>query len=296
MKKKDIPIGAVTKMTGITSHTLRKWESRYSLVTPERTDTGRRMYDSEDITRLVAVRELVNQGFLPSRLSKMTTKELQEIIRREQPNAGTLVRKGVINVIGPVLSSQFRQHPTSPNIIINEHHGTPEDWLKSRQNTNDSTILECPSVSTKLVTEILTQKFIEPALITIVYGFASRRSIRRLRNVGITCLQAPIQVTDLIETEHFQSTPPKRSYTDNQISELLTLVPSIECECPNHIGQLLIGLNAFEKYSQECENATPSDKALHSSLVELTGHARGLMEKAADLVVEAEGISFQMES
>ncbi|HAO54070.1 MAG TPA: hypothetical protein DCR03_00570 [Gammaproteobacteria bacterium] len=226
----------------------------------------------------------------------MTTEELQEIIRREQPNAGTLMRKGVINVIGPVLSSQFRQHPTSPNIIINEHHGTPEDWLKSRQNTNDSTILECPSVSTKLVTDILTQKFIEPALITIVYGFASRRSIRRLRNVGITCLQAPIQVTDLIETEHFQSTPSKRSYTDNQISELLTLVPSIECECPNHIGQLLIGLNAFEKYSQECENATPSDKALHSSLVELTGHARGLMEKAADLVVEAEGISFQMES
>jgi len=254
------------------------------------------MYDSEDITRLVAVRELVNQGFLPSRLSKMTTKELQEIIRREQPNAGTLVRKGVINVIGPVLSSQFRQHPASPNIVINEHHGTVDDWLKSPQNTNDSTILECPSVSNRLVADILTQKFIEPTLITIVYGFSSRQSIRRLRNAGITCLQAPIQVTDLIETEHYQSTPPKRRYTDNQISELLTLVPSIECECPNHIGQLLIGLNAFEKYSQECENAKPSDQALHSYLIELTGQARGLMEKAADRVVEAEGISFQMES
>lgn len=263
---------------------------------PERTETGRRMYDSDDITRLVAVKELVNQGFLPSYLSEMKTEQLHAIIRREKPNARTLIHKGIVNVVGPVLSAQFRQHTTSPNVVITEYKGTVDDWLTNPPNTNDSTVLECPSVSTNLVDDILAQQSMELTLITIVYGFASTHSIRRLRNVGITCLQAPIQITDLIETEHYQSAPPKRRYTDKQISELLTLVPSIECECPNHIAQLLIGLNAFETYSQECENATPSDKALHSQLLELTGQARGLMEKAADQVVEAEGISFAVES
>ena len=279
-------------MTGVSSHTLRKWESRYSLIRPERTDTGRRMYDSADITRLLAIRELVNQGFLPSQLAELKTEELQARINRETPNASPRINEGVLDVVGAVLSAQFHGVVTSPNLVINSHEVSTEDWLQDHSTIKGATVLECPSVSTKLVDRLLARTALESPTLTIVYGFASTQSLRRLRKAGIVCLQAPVSVTDLIETEHYPPLPPKRRYTDKQISELLTIRPSIDCECPNHIAQLLIGLNAFEKYSQECENANPTDKALHSYLGELTGHARGLLEQAADRVVEAEAISF----
>ena len=194
-----------------------------------------------------------------------------------------------------MLSAQFREVVTSPNLVINSHNANAEDWLQDHPTIKEPAVLECPSVSTSLAEKLIARTTLESPALTIVYGFASTQSLRRLRKAGIACLQAPISVTDLIETEHFSTVPPKRRYTDKQISELLTLIPSIDCECPNHIAQLLIGLNAFEKYSQECESTNPTDKALHSYLGELTGHARGLLEKAADRVVEAGGISFRLD-
>ncbi len=45
---------------------LRAWERRYGVVTPARTDSGYRLYDDASITRLRAMRRLVDDGFAPS--------------------------------------------------------------------------------------------------------------------------------------------------------------------------------------------------------------------------------------
>ena len=55
-------IGAVARLTGISPDTLRIWERRYDVVTPERTSTGDRLYSSEDITRLQLIKRLVDSG------------------------------------------------------------------------------------------------------------------------------------------------------------------------------------------------------------------------------------------
>ena len=39
----------IVTLTGINAHTLRKWETRYSIIEPERTDTNIRYYSDNQL-------------------------------------------------------------------------------------------------------------------------------------------------------------------------------------------------------------------------------------------------------
>lgn len=56
-------VGRAAELTGISRETLRKWESRYRVVNPARTDGGYRLYDDDALRRLVAMRDLVDAGW-----------------------------------------------------------------------------------------------------------------------------------------------------------------------------------------------------------------------------------------
>jgi DNA-binding transcriptional MerR regulator len=56
-------IGDVARRTGVTVPTLRAWERRYGLLVPVRTAGGHRRYREEDVRRVLAVLELVRQGW-----------------------------------------------------------------------------------------------------------------------------------------------------------------------------------------------------------------------------------------
>jgi DNA-binding transcriptional MerR regulator len=56
-------IGEVARRTGMTVPTLRAWERRYGLMVPVRTAGGHRRYREEDVRRVLAVLELVRQGW-----------------------------------------------------------------------------------------------------------------------------------------------------------------------------------------------------------------------------------------
>ncbi|MFZ2012429.1 MAG: MerR family transcriptional regulator [Nocardioides sp.] len=53
------------RLTGIAPDTLRMWERRYQVVTPERSEAGYRLYDDEALRRLSAMRSLVAAGWSP---------------------------------------------------------------------------------------------------------------------------------------------------------------------------------------------------------------------------------------
>ena len=42
-------VGMVSKMTGLSTHTLRMWEKRYAAVVPKRTEAGGRLYTDADV-------------------------------------------------------------------------------------------------------------------------------------------------------------------------------------------------------------------------------------------------------
>ena len=82
----------------------------------------------------------------------------------------------------------------------------------------------------------------------------------------------------------------ERLFTDVQLAKLSKISSTIDCECPQHLANLLFALTAFERYSAECENRSPEDEKLHAYLHRTTSRARHTMEIALREVLEAEGL------
>lgn len=55
-------IKIATLQSGLSSHVIRMWEKRYNAITPERTDTNRRVYSDKSLQRLVKLAELTRAG------------------------------------------------------------------------------------------------------------------------------------------------------------------------------------------------------------------------------------------
>jgi methanogenic corrinoid protein MtbC1 len=62
MKPRLYTIKEASRLTGLSSELIRKWEERYGAVRPERLPNGYRGYKKEDIDRLTALKSLVDQG------------------------------------------------------------------------------------------------------------------------------------------------------------------------------------------------------------------------------------------
>ncbi len=56
-------VSRTSELTGIPAATLRKWEQRYGIVEPARTDGNYRLYSDEAVRRLCAMRDLVDAGW-----------------------------------------------------------------------------------------------------------------------------------------------------------------------------------------------------------------------------------------
>ncbi len=68
------------KLSGIKAHTLRIWELRYGIITPNRTDTNIRYYDDNDLRSLLNIALLNHNGFKISKISGMTSAEIENEI------------------------------------------------------------------------------------------------------------------------------------------------------------------------------------------------------------------------
>ena len=89
-------IGAVARKTGISVHTLRAWERRYSLVAPHRSAGGTRLYSNADILRLRLLRRASEAGYSIGRIAGMSVEELREILKQslDEPQSVTASAAG----------------------------------------------------------------------------------------------------------------------------------------------------------------------------------------------------------
>ncbi len=71
-------IGAVAGMLGIRTVTLRNWEDRYGLVTPERSEGGHRLYSRRQVEQLRFLASKVEQGMLPGDAHRVLAERLDE--------------------------------------------------------------------------------------------------------------------------------------------------------------------------------------------------------------------------
>lgn len=82
-------ISDLEKLTGIKAHTIRIWEKRYGITSPERTDTNIRFYNVNDLQRLLNISFLNKHGFKISLISGMSDLLIQTEVARicEMPGA-----------------------------------------------------------------------------------------------------------------------------------------------------------------------------------------------------------------
>ena len=81
-------IGAVSKAVGIPVGTLRNWERRYGVPTPERTDGGHRLYGPETIGFLEMVNVAMRHGHRPAQLLRLSADELSALVAIDTKKGG----------------------------------------------------------------------------------------------------------------------------------------------------------------------------------------------------------------
>jgi hypothetical protein len=149
-------------------------------------------------------------------------------------------------------------------------------------------------------------------LVLILYKFAKRDVVGKLAEVGTRPMKAPIslaslrtqmmsvivknifkkedRVSDQAEMIMPGPPPPARIFTPAQLGHLQEITSAVDCECPNHLSDILQRLQAFEDYSLRCQNKDDKDAQLHHMLYIHTGQARNLMEEALRVLVKYENI------
>ena len=73
----------IVTLTGINAHTLRKWETRYSIIDPERTDTNIRYYSDEQLKKLLNISLLTRNGYRISKIDKMSESEIRAAVTEQ---------------------------------------------------------------------------------------------------------------------------------------------------------------------------------------------------------------------
>ena len=79
--KSSFNIKNLEHLSGIKAHTIRIWEKRYNLFEPERTDTNIRMYDLENLQKLLNVTLLYNNGYKISKIAALEAEEINDNVR-----------------------------------------------------------------------------------------------------------------------------------------------------------------------------------------------------------------------
>ncbi len=79
--KKFFSIRDLENLSGIKAHTIRIWEKRYNLLTPERTPTNIRTYSLASLQKLLNITLLYNSGHKISKIAKIPGAEIPILVQ-----------------------------------------------------------------------------------------------------------------------------------------------------------------------------------------------------------------------
>lgn len=73
-------------LSGVKAHTIRIWEKRYNILAPMRTDTNIRVYDIENLQKLLNITTLHSFGYKISTISKLPPEKLPIMVKEVLSN------------------------------------------------------------------------------------------------------------------------------------------------------------------------------------------------------------------
>ncbi|MGI9264027.1 MAG: MerR family transcriptional regulator [Gammaproteobacteria bacterium] len=313
-------IGTAASLSGLTVHTIRVWERRYSAVEPGRTDTGRRRYSMVDVERLSLLKQLTDLGESISTIAALEDDVLKDRLASCRSHAREMrhtdigpVRLAVLSGAADRLVDSLSRH-TPDLTCVTATASIDEFKADIRHGQANVLLLEYPAIDGPTLDEIVDIKQAATgSRCVVLYRFARAENIRLLEGQSIVAIRAPADGAGLLRaitsepalsSSEIQPEPKarpafmaaddllvtQRMFTDGQLTKLAALSTSIQCECPAHLADLVRSLSAFEVYSSQCENGNPEDAELHAYLHAQTARARSLIETAIDKLLGIEGI------
>jgi len=292
----QLTIAAVARLTGVPAHTLRKWESRHGIGTPQRTPTGRRVYDMSHVELLRLVRLLSDSGHSLTHLAALDLEGLKALASKHnlQDTQNAIVDS--VLLVGHKLAHLAL--PAAQFEEIGRQACSGDQWLNQPTHTqHQALVIELATVNPEDVDHLLELRDTYEKII-VVYNFANRTSLRHLELGGVSVCQAPASAETLmgalqarpVDADTLEQPAARARFSDATLAQIAAMTPVLQCECPNHIASLLMSIGAFEQYCRECEDTDPKEKVLHHHLAELSGAARGIFEQALIEVAKADNL------
>jgi DNA-binding transcriptional MerR regulator len=300
-----IPIGAVAKATGINASTLRIWEHRYGVPKPHRTDGGARRYAPSEVQRLKLIKSLVDVGHKPSNLSSLSIDELAEhlnFLHPHVPSKGLAAERIRVLTVGEAtgLKLILRDGSFSDLDVVN-HVSDPEEvqhWL----GQFDVLLFNYSALqSTQAQQLVHATQGMSIMGSMVLYSFCNSTTLQTLEAAGIRCLKSPVNGADVrqvldsfVDKAHVAGNRPRhkeKKFSPEDLEAISALEYNLYCECPRHLASLLMSLNGFVSYSEQCLDTSPKDAAVHRFLRSMAADAIASIESGLERVLSEEDIA-----
>lgn len=112
-KETKLTIKTVATLSGISAHTLRAWERRYSALNPKRSESGHRYYSYADIDRLKTIKKLISLGHSVGTIAHLPDAELEQILQK------SISVKAEVNAAEPQRAPEQKFLNPEPRLELN---------------------------------------------------------------------------------------------------------------------------------------------------------------------------------
>jgi hypothetical protein len=309
-------IGTVARLTGLKPDTLRVWERRYGLGASRKSDTGRRQYTQADLEHLQLVAALIESGSRIGEIASSDRKTLEMLCRRQAGKGALPSAKARVLFVGPNLCDWIDDHQGCLANVDASLARFPLSELDPEvlglDGGVDTLVVESPTLSSAQVERVeALRSELGDCRVLLASRFHNEQWLREIEKRDITAIDLPPDparlVFEIARTMAEKETAAgnadlgelvavkPREFSPVELSAARSLRSMLDCECPQHISQLIAALADFEDYSASCSVENWQDAAVHACIYAYAGQARWLMERALKAVLEERGEEFQRE-
>ena len=319
--------GAVARLAHMPVATLRIWEQRYQVVRPGTAPSGHRLYSAADVQRVLLLRQLTEQGHAIGSIAGLDSDQLQEVANHAGAAARACprpVRPAAalrLVVVGQALAARLQRPAVTdrlahPAQVVAVFESLAEAARAALVTGTDLLIWQSPGLPASVPPELETAQVAWRApQVAVVYRFAGAAAKKAFADIGAVVVREPADDEALgawlaslqgsfaaSAVEPAPHSPPltatglsagtvaPRRFDDAALTAIAGMSPTLACECPRHVAELLMQLSNFEAYSAGCAHRSPADAQLHAYLQRVAGASRALFESALETVARHEGL------
>lgn len=301
--------GVAARLAGLPVETLRVWERRYGISDTGRSAHGQRLYSEDQVRRLRLMKQLVDQGHPIGALAKLQLEQLEQLGQLALvPEPGAPLQPLRLALMGAALARR---------LAVGGRELLALDIVADFQNLDDAAAT-WPSTGAQLLLMEISEldEGVVPAIcalrqklgmaVVVLYRFGASATIRQLRAQGCLVARVPSDVAEIVLlcqaalaalplaqaqlARRHPAAPAPRRFDDRALAELAAASSTVHCECPRHLSEILLMINSFERYSEQCSSRNVADALLHEQLGHAAATARMVLEEALLRLARAEAL------